>query len=459
MYAGFLLKSIRCCGVLGAIMMKWLSIQATGLLVGLLLGIGAAAAATVVEDVRAADRSSYTRVVLDLSQAPDHRIFTLEDPHRAVIDLRAGQLDPALVAGIRDEGPIRRVRSGRRGEGVRIVLDLATRRVVEAFTIEPGARTAHRLVIDLRRPGAGSSADESPDRPRNTPSRTASEAGATPFVVAIDAGHGGKDPGAIGAAGTYEKDIVLTVARKLAGRLGATAGIEPVLIRDGDYFVGLRDRTRKAREADADLFVSLHADAFHDRSVRGSSVFVLSRNGASSEMARMLARSENRAHRIGGVSLADKDEQVASVLVDLSRAHTVEESLDVADVLLAELDALGDVHGDGVEQAGFAVLKSLDMPSVLVELAFISNPEEEKRLKSSRYQHQLAEGLTEGVLGYVQRVRPTLASGGGTAEYEVRAGDTLSGIAQQFAVSVGELRQANDLGGDTIVAGHTLKIP
>lgn len=440
-------------------MMRRFFIQATGLLAGLLLGIGAAAAATVVEDVRAADRSTYTRVVLDLSEAPDHRIFTLKDPHRAVIDLRAGRLDPAHVAGIRDEGPIRRIRSGRRGEGVRIVLDLAGRRAVEAFTIAPGARTAHRLVIDLRRPGAGSSPDDGPDRRPETPSRTAGEAGATPFVVAIDAGHGGKDPGAIGAAGTYEKDIVLAVAQKLAARLGATAGIEPVLIRDGDYFVGLRDRTRKAREADADLFVSLHADAFHDRRVRGSSVFVLSRNGASSEMARMLARSENRAHRIGGVSLADKDEQVASVLVDLSRAHTVEESLDVADVLLSELDALGDVHGDGVEQAGFAVLKSLDMPSVLVELAFISNPEEEKRLKSSRYQHQLAEGLTEGVRGYVQRVRPMLALGGGTAEYEVRAGDTLSGIAQQFAVSVGELRQVNDLGGDTIVAGHTLKIP
>ncbi|KAF0283603.1 N-acetylmuramoyl-L-alanine amidase [Spiribacter roseus] len=408
---------------------------------------GAALGATLVEDVRTWDGPSHTRVVFDLSRAPDHRLFTLTDPHRAVIDLHGGRISADQVEGIRDEGPIRRVRSGRRDQGVRIVLDLDRAVAAESFTMTPNDTGGHRLVVDL--------SDPQP----NTAVRRAPDQAAEPFVVAIDAGHGGKDPGAIGAAGTYEKGIVLSVARKLADRIDAIQGLESVLIRDGDYYIGLRERTRKAQAAGADLFVSLHADAFHDRRVRGSSVFVLSRNGATSEMARMLARRENRADRIGGVSLADKDEQVASVLVDLSRAHTVEESLDVADVLFKKLDTLGDVHGTGVEQAGFAVLKSLDMPSVLVELAFISNPEEERRLKSSSYQHQLAAGLTEGVRAYVEQTRPALALSGGDEEYRVRPGDTLSDIAQRHAVSVSELRRANELAGSTIVAGHTLRIP
>ena len=417
------------------------------ILVWVIVSVGVASAATVIEDVRTWDGPTHTRVVFDLSAAPDHRLFTLTGPDRAVIDLAAGHIDPALVDGIRDTGPIQRIRTGRREAGIRIVLDLDRALDARAFTMEPNATGGHRLVVDLGRDG---------EKP---PVQTAKRRSAEPFVVAIDAGHGGRDPGAIGAAGTYEKDIVLSVARRFADQVNAIDGLEAVLVRDGDYYVGLRDRTRKAREAGADLFVSLHADAFHDRSVRGSSVFVLSRNGASSEMARMLARSENRAHRIGGVSLSDKDEQVASVLVDLSRAHTVEESLDVADMLLAELDGLGDVHGGGVEQAGFAVLKSLDMPSVLVELAFISNPAEERRLRSADYQDQLARGLTQGMRSYVASARPMLALGSGGDEYRVREGDTLSAIAQRHATSVGALRRANELGSDTIMAGRTLRIP
>ena len=458
-----LLKSAPACGVLSAIMRCILSTVLIALLGVMLPTAGAAPGATQVEAVRTWEGPEHTRVVFDLSAAPDQRVFTLSDPHRAVIDLRGGRLDAAQVEGIRDEGPIRRVRTGRREAGVRIVLDLDGAVAAEAFTMAPNDTGGHRLVVDLRPSGADAAAASDPadtgDARGEVAVRRAREAAAEPFVVAIDAGHGGKDPGAIGASGTHEKAIVLAVARKFADRIDSIRGLESVLIRDGDYYLGLRERTRKAQAAGADLFVSVHADAFHDRRVRGSSVFVLSRNGASSEMARMLARRENRADRIGGVSLADKDEQVASVLVDLSRAHTVEESLDVADVLFGELDALGDVHGSGVEQAGFAVLKSLDMPSVLVELAFISNPEEERRLNSSRYQHQLARGLTEGVRAYVEQTRPALALEGGDEEYRVRPGDTLSAIAQRHAVSVGELRRANELAGSTIVAGRTLRIP
>ena len=457
------LKSASAYGVLTGIMCIRAWIVLIAIAVAMLPAVaGAAPGATRVEEVRTWDGPSHTRVVFDLSGAPDHQLFTLTDPHRAVIDLRDGRIHASQVDGIRDEGPIRRVRSGRRDEGVRIVLDLDRAVAAQSFTMAPNDTGGHRLVVDLSDPQSDPPADADA---RDTTAggadavRRARDQAAEPFVVAIDAGHGGKDPGAIGAAGTYEKSIVLAVARKFADRINAIQGLESVLIRDGDYYIGLRERTRKARAAGADLFVSVHADAFHDQRVRGSSVFVLSRNGASSEMARMLARRENQADRIGGVSLSDKDEQVASVLVDLSRAHTVEESLDVADVLFNELGALGDVHGSGVEQAGFAVLKSLDMPSVLVELAFISNPEEERRLKSSSYQHQLARGLTEGVRAYVEQTRPALALEGGDEEYRVRPGDTLSAIAQRHAVSVGELRRANELAGSTIVAGHTLRIP
>lgn len=409
-----------------------------------------AQAGVVVEEIRTWNGPDHTRVVFDLSAPVEHNIFTLDAPHRAVIDLPETTLAGSLVDDIRDEGPIQRVRTGRRGDGTRVVLDLSQALETESFLVAPNEQYGHRLVVDLQHGG------QAAEQPR-APVHTADEAIRDAFVVAIDAGHGGEDPGAIGPSGTYEKDIVLAVAKKLAERIDRERGLKAVLIRDGDYYIGLRERTRKAREAEADLFISLHADAFHDRRVKGSSVFVLSRNGASSEMARMVAQRENRADYIGGVTLQDKDEELASVLVDLSRAHTVEESVDMAEVLLTELDALGDVHGGYVEQAGFAVLKSLDMPSVLVELAFISNPDEERRLKSRDYQRQLADGLVNGVRAYAARVRPDLNLS--VDNYTVRRGDTLSGIANRHAVSVQALRQANGLGSDVITAGRTLRIP
>ena len=412
-----------------------------------------------VKEVRTWNGPDHTRIVFDLSAPLTHDLFMLSGPNRAVLDLRGATIPAELVADIENVGPINRVRTGQRDDGARVVMDLAYALSAESFAVAPNDTYGHRLVVDLQHDNAATQVDADATKAQRSqaPVRTADISAPDEFVVAIDAGHGGEDPGAIGAAGTYEKDIVLAVARKLADRINAVRGLEAVLIRDGDYYIGLRDRTRKARDANADLFISLHADAFHDRRVKGSSVFVLSRNGASSEMARMVAQRENRADQIGGVSLSDKDAQLASVLVDLSRAHTVEESVGVAKVLLTEMDALGDVHGGGVEQAGFAVLKSLDMPSVLVELAFISNPDEERRLKSRDYQRRLAAGILHGVKAYVARQRPNLQLAGG--EYVVRRGDTLSGIAQQHAVSVQQLRQANNIGNDIIAAGRTLQIP
>ncbi len=407
-------------------------------------------AGVVVDEVRTWNGPEHTRVVFDLSAPVQHNVFTLDSPHRAVIDLQGTDLPVSLVDGIRNEGPIQKIRTGRRGDGTRVVLDLSQGLEMESFLVAPNEQYGHRLVVDLQH---GGQAAEQPRAPVYTADEMAGEA----FVVAIDAGHGGEDPGAIGPSGTYEKDIVLAVAKKLAERVNREEGLRAVLIRDGDYYIGLRERTRKAHDVEADLFISLHADAFSDRRVKGSSVFVLSRNGASSEMARMVAQRENRADYIGGVALQDKDEELASVLVDLSRAHTMEESVGMAKVLLNELAAIGDVHGGYVEQAGFAVLKSLDMPSVLVELAFISNPDEERRLKTRRYQQQLADGLVNGIRAYAARARPDLNISIDT--YTVREGDTLARIANRHAVSVAELRRANGLGGDVIMAGHTLRIP
>jgi len=423
----------------------------------LLLCPAVAMAEAVVEAVRTWQGPEHTRVVFDLTQPVTHDLFILDNPDRAVVDLKNTQLSDELVAGIRGEGPIEQVRTGQRDDGVRIVFDLDRALDAEGFPVEPNHQYGDRLVIDLMT-GDDSTQDRVAGAQRErAPVKTADGVPRGDFIVAIDAGHGGEDPGAIGPAGTYEKDIVLSVAKRLARRVDAVDGLHAVLIRDGDYYIGLRDRTRKAQAASADLFVSLHADAFKDRRVKGASVFVLSRNGASSEMARMLARSENAADRIGGVSLSDKDPQVASVLVDLSRAHTVEESLAFGKVVKSELSAVGDVHGEGVEQAGFAVLKSLDMPSVLVELAFLSNPEEERRLKSADYQRQLAGGILNGIRAYAGNERPDLRLAGG--EYTVERGDTLSGIAARHAVSVQALRSVNNLPGNQLHAGRTLQLP
>jgi N-acetylmuramoyl-L-alanine amidase len=231
-----------------------------------------------------------------------------------------------------------------------------------------------------------------------------------------------------------------------------------VMIRDGDYYVGLRERIQKARAAKADLFVSLHADAFSDRRVRGTSVYALSSNGASSEHARWLAERENAADLIGGVSLRDKDDQLASFMLDLSQGASIEASLDVGGRVLANLAAVADLHKHGVQQAGFLVLKSPDIPSILVETAFISNPAEERRLRDPVYQRRLAEAVLDGVDGYLASYRPQtqLAS---ARRHEVKAGETLSGIALRYRIDTAHLRRINGLAGDTIRVGQVLEIP
>lgn len=365
-------------------------------LAGLAATAFSAAAETTLQDVRVWAAPERTRVVFDLSAAAEHAVFTLDGPPRVVVDLHDADRAAALTGALEGKGTVERIRTGLHENGdLRVVLDLAASVPPKSFTLAPNGEYGHRLVVDLEAddPGKAPAAPEQRYRNRD-------------LVVAVDAGHGGEDPGAIGPSGTQEKGIVLQIARRLAARIEERPGMRAVMIRDGDYYVGLRERIEKARAAKADLFVSLHADAFPDRRARGASVYTLSRNGASSEHARWLAERENAADLIGGVSLKDKDDELASFMLDLSQGASIEASLDVGGRVLGQLGDVAHLHKHEVQQAGFLVLKSPDIPSILVETAFISNPAEERRLRDPAYQRRLAEAVLDGVDGYLASYRP-----------------------------------------------------
>jgi len=290
------------------------------------------------------------------------------------------------------------------------------------------------------------------------------------IIIAIDPGHGGKDPGARGPSGLREKDVVLKISRRLAEIIDSEAGMQSYLTRKGDHFVPLRDRMERARKAEADLFISIHADSFRDKRVRGATVYVLSPKGASDEAGRRLAARENAADLIGGVSLGDKDATLAEVLLDLSQNASVSASIDVGNEIIGEIGQITKVRKGRVQQAPFLVLKSPDVPSVLVETAFISNPSDEKNLGSSRYREQLANAIFDGIADYFQSNPPLGTrmaaagkngnqSSGGAARYVIQHGDTLSTIADRYKVSVRRIRTFNHLRSDKIIVGRTLRIP
>ncbi len=363
-------------------------------------GAGYAAAVTV-QNLRLWRAPDHTRLVFDLSGPLEHRLFSLKNPDRIVLDLDNAVLRGSLPA-VETGGPlVRSVRSGRFGTNtLRVVLDLHRAVHPRTFVLKPNDVYGYRLVMDLY----GDSAKEAaPARPQP---RAPKE-----IVIAIDAGHGGEDHGAVGRHGTREKDAVLAIARELERMVRAAPGFRAVMTRKGDYYVSLRGRVEEARRQRADLFLSVHADYFPDRSARGSSVYALSQKGASSEAARWLANKENASDLIGGVSLSDKDDLLAKVLLDLSMTQTISDSLDLGGDLLGELGQVGAIHIRNVEQAGFAVLKSPDIPSVLVETAFISNPKEESLLRNKAQQQKIARAIFDGVKRYVARgrVKKTLA--------------------------------------------------
>jgi N-acetylmuramoyl-L-alanine amidase len=346
--------------------------------------------AVEVRDVRVWAGPDSTRVVLDLSGRAQHSLLVLKNPDRVVLDvagarLAAGSHTPAGV------GAVRQVRMARRPSGeLRIVLDLTRPIQAKSFLTVPNARYGYRLVIDL----AGTAGAETPVKVQHA------RPDARNLVIAIDAGHGGEDPGAIGKNGTREKDVVLAIAKVLAQLVDAEPGMKAVLTRNGDYFVPLRDRMRRARAQQADLFVSIHADSIRDRSVDGSSVYILSQRGATDEASRWLAERENASDLIGGVSLDDKDDVLASVLLDLSQSASLNASQVAAESVLQQLNRVGEIRKHQVQQARFVVLKSPDIPSMLVETAYISNPQEERRLREQGHQAKLAAAIHQGLHDY-----------------------------------------------------------
>jgi N-acetylmuramoyl-L-alanine amidase len=353
---------------------------------------------------------------------------------------------------------VKGIRSGLQQNNVlRIVLDMKSTVNPKSFLLNPTSHYGHRLVLDLE-PLTNASIDDSSEP---LPITARMPTLGRDAIVAIDAGHGGDDPGALGRRGTREKDVALSIARKLEKLLKTQKGIQPVMIRTGDYYISLRGRIRKARKLKADMFISIHADAFNNGRAKGASVYVLSKKSASSEAARWLAASENNSDLIGGVSLDDKDDLLASVLLDLSQNATQAASMDIGSKVLEELGDVGEVHKEHVELAGFVVLKSPDIPSLLVETGFISNSQEETKLRSQRHQQRIARALLKGIKRYLSENPPagSLLAREDNRQHRVSKGETLTSIARQYQISMSRLRDANGLRGDDIKVGYTLIIP
>lgn len=418
-----------------------------------------------VDNVRMWQAPDSLRMVFDITAEAEHKLFLLSNPDRVVIDLKNTsaadlKLDPALL----DQSWLKGMRSAARGKhDYRVVLDLHRRVTPSTFILKPNKSYGHRLVVDLKGPTATAPINSVTNSPQVEIKSASEKNSGRDIIIAIDAGHGGEDPGALGYRGTREKDVVLQVARKLKALVDKEEGMRAVMIRDGDYYISLRDRVTKVRDSKADLLISIHADAFKNHKARGSSVFALSPEGATSEAARWLAESENSADLIGGVSLDDKDEVLASVLLDLSQTASIEDSLEVGNSVLSELKGVGRVHKRRVEQAGFVVLKSPDVPSILVETAFISNPEEERKLKNGGHQTNLAKALLKGVRTYFTRKPPPgtlLAMRNAPRQaHVIQAGETLNSISRLYRVSTKTLRDSNELKNDSLRTGQVIHIP
>jgi N-acetylmuramoyl-L-alanine amidase len=423
-------------------------------------GIGLAHAGGELQGVSLLEAPSHTRVEFTLSRQPEYRVFVLDNPHRLVLDFTGAELQSGFAPGP-VTGVVGNVRTGRpEPHQLRVVLDLAENVRPRSYLVPPGQGQGHRLVVELH-PTDSAATDTATVRTI----QDVMPEGQRDVVIAVDAGHGGRDPGARGANGSWEKNITLAISQELARQIDAEPGMRAVLIRTGDYFIPLQERYRRAREAQADLFVSIHADAFNRPTAAGSSVYVLSQRGASSEAARWLASSENAADLVGGVKLDDKDNTLAAVLLDLSQSATMRASEDAANQVLAALKRVGKTHKPQVERANFVVLRSPDVPSMLVETAFISNPDEERKLNDPGHQRALSAAVVDGIRGFFTQQPPPgtlLAARQGvpsTREYVVGRGDTLSSIAMRHNVSVAQLRSANSRRGDVVRVGERLRIP
>jgi N-acetylmuramoyl-L-alanine amidase len=434
-------------------------------------------AAAEVRDLRLWRAPDHTRLVFDLSEGVDYKLFTLDAPERVVIDIADSTLATRLGDIEFEDSPITGLRSATRDGGLlRVVIDLNTKTKPKSFTLEPNAELGHRLVVDLYDENAvvkGASSEAKAARAATTaerkPERVPDQR--RDIVVAISAGHGGEDPGGIGYDGKLqEKNITLRIARELYDYLDRMPGYSPVMVRDGDYYVKLSRRPEIARERRADLFVAVHTDWYKTSRARGLTIYALSGDRADRENARRVAQKENTADLLGGVgsdlSLGSWDDDVALTLVSLQMAWSMEQSVIAGSRVLDAVGGITRLRKTKVQQASLEVLKSPDIPSILIETGYLTNPEEAKRLNTPSFQKQLAAGIGRGVMAYFYDAPPEgslvawqKANGVNPASYTVRRGDSLSMIAQRFGTTMAALKEHNALKSDGVQIGQVLKLP
>ena len=412
-----------------------------------------ASAANEVQSVRVWPSPDNTRVVFDLSSAPQHKYFTLEKPDRLVIDLKDIKAGSGLPAVTGDTGLIKSIRSSNDDSTMRIVLDLTKATKANVFALPPTAPYGHRLVVDLP-----------DDQPQQVVAPVVRRA-ARDIIIAIDAGHGGEDPGSIGASGFYEKNITLPIAKQLQQLINNQPGMKAKMVRTNDYYIHVSRRTEIARGQQADLLVSIHADAFTSPQPRGASVWVLSLRRATTEVGRMLEQTERHSELLGGVAEIIKDSAneryLAQTVLDLSMNHSMVTAYQVANEVLGELGKVAHLHKSEPQAASFGVLKAPDIPSILVEVGFISNPQDEKLMRSAAHQTKLAQSLFTALKRHFEKAPPadSLFAQQRSREHRVSAGESLSLLAIRYNVSIDELRSLNQLSSDSIRVGQTLRIP
>ncbi|SUZ80420.1 uncharacterized protein METZ01_LOCUS33274 [marine metagenome] len=416
---------------------------------------------TTLENIRIGSNQDQTRLVLDLSNKEIYNSFFLRNPNRLVVDLNNTHLSQSFQKKSLSKGLIRNVRTGiRPKEGLRVVLDIEDISKSKVFLTNKDNQVGHSLVIDLFKNNITQTKNSDADKNEN-------EVEVLRYItIVIDPGHGGHDPGAIGRNKTKEKNVALSVGRHLFSRINRERGMRAILVRNNDKYVNHRDRMEVARQNNADLFISIHADAVNDRRAKGASVYAVSLKGASDEAAKRLEQRENASDLVGGISLSDKDDDLASVLMDLSKNAVISVSLDIGQRVLNQLAKVGAIHRSKTQQAGFLVLKSPDIPSILVEMAYISNPNEEKKLNSKNYQLKLTKAIHSGIKDYFYQNPPRgtliaqdIMSPNRELKHVIIRGDTLSEIAQYYNVSMPSIRSVNKMKNNNIRIGQVLKIP
>ena len=423
------------------------------------------AAQSRIQNVRVAPAPDKTRVVLDLPSAPQFTYFTLANPHRVVIDLASTSDETALSIDGKTGSLLKRVRysTPKNPQSARLVLDLTRKTDPTLFAVAPDGASGHRLVIDLPDDNANTSTRPSSavriDSSSNTRDRD--------IIVAIDAGHGGKDPGSVGPSGTYEKNITLSIAKKLAALIDAEPGMRSVMTRSGDYYVYPTKRPEIARDKKADLLISIHADAFSQPEPRGGSVWVLSMRRADSELGRWLEKTERHSELLGGAAEVISDNAseryLAETIIGLSMDHSMSASYDLSKKVIGEMKQITRLHKRQPQAASFAVLTAPDIPSILVEVGFISNPQEEKNLLWETFRERLARSMFNATKNYFKEGPPDGTLWAANKErnrtHKVRSGESLSLLAQRYNVKISSIREANNLRSDVVQVGQVLTIP